>query len=312
MEDNGDDNGKDPYLKAMPDGIQAGERGFEMMRRAFAAFPVCGNSNVKAFQKSLELRWMERDPNVAAYFEGDGSDEAGRFELQFTKQEREHLEREYLAARNWDGFLGSDAGKEFDARLFVRLIEGHAASMPIFKAIEPPSQKNRQRAITSVANAFDRLVDSLNDLDSTALGWTFALVEHAMTSEATRSAFPGASYRSTVEAGEERKAIDALARVIGPAIRSAVNTLPRIERNDFEPRQHAAFFLERLMQENRLEFGVTETSFAAQCLRAMLKLAGYLDENKTETDSVSYWLKKVVATPAAEVPWYGAFRNPGG
>ena len=205
--------------------------------------------------------------------------------------------------------MGGDDERAFDARLFVKTIESHAAWMPIRVAIEPPNQKDRQRAIVSAANAFDRLVDSLNGLDSAALGWVFACVEHAMTDKAKCSPFPGVSYRVLVEAGEDRKTIDALARLMGPAIRSAAKTLPKIERNANDPRLHAAFFLERLMQEHGLGFGVTETSFAAQCLRAMLKLAGYLDENTTETDRVSYWLKKVSSSPADEVPWFGAFRK---
>lgn len=300
--------------KAVMGYLRRADEAMDMFYRAGETFPIAENPNVKKFQADLGRRWKEKDPHVAAYCE-DEKGQPTRFELEFTKDERKVIINDYLAARNWDGFFGGDKDKNYEANVFTGIIEGHASMMPVSDAIMPPKQKDRQRSVEAVANAFDRFTDSLNDLDSAALGWVFALAEEhaAKIGETLRTSGPDIPtlrnypIRSMVEAGEIRQAIDAMARAIGPAIREAAKTLPKAERNDNDPRLHAAFAMERILAEHHIPFETRDSGFAASCLRAMLDLAGYLDD--TETVNVSYWLKKVANTPDNEVPWFGAIRK---
>lgn len=276
----------------------------EMFLRARRTFPLNENKNVKEHAEALARRREKGDARVIKY----GADPEGEFpehyELAWTADEKNHLIEQYMAARDWTNWAGCDDDRHYQAELFVRILEGFGASIPTTVAIEPPPQKERQRKFDSVSNAFAKLVDSLNALDSAALGWLFSTVEEK-AAEAGMTLRPSGPdvvslkrlpFRAQVEAGELRAELGLLASTVGAAISQAGKSLPKADRDD--PRLGIAFAIERQMFEHRIPFTTTDTGFAAECLRAVCDL-GELD-----TERVSYWLKKADETPDDERPFH--------
>lgn len=286
------------------------DESYDLFNRSIAAYPIDRLPGVRKHHAELERRWKNGDRHVIAYMGDD--DKPSHFEQEITTEEKNRLIRLFLEEINTKGAHRiSERDLTDKATLFVRQIAHHGFAMPISEASIPPCQKERKRNLDSVANAFDKLVDSLNSLDSAALGWLFA----AMEDSAAKS---GLSLRQSitdspnmkdkpilamVEGGEMRQAIQRISEAIGTAVREAGKSLPKVDRDNNDPRLHATFFLERQLQENGIKFEVTETCFAAECLRTMFDLGGY------DTERVSYWLKKVAETPSHKIPWFGAIRK---
>lgn len=276
--------------------------------RGMATFPVGGLPAVKAHLADLRSRFEAGDPNVVGYAKSGGSPPHS-FELRWTPDQRAHLTRRYFAEKwNCDPVDDRYDLRAQDARLFVRILEGHAGGIPLVAATLPGAQKDRQRAMESVANAFDKLVDSLKRVDSAALGWLMANVEDAAAQAATtlrngpdRPSLKLNLFRASVEGGEIRSHLEHLARAIGPALRQCARDLPPVDHTAHGPRRHAAFAVDKTLQDHGLPLETTETGFAAECLRMVLSLAGQ------DVGQVAYWLKEVAKTPSDERPFWAGF-----
>lgn len=278
----------------------------ELFERSRVVLPVGKLPGVKTHEAELERRWKAGDKNVMAYLDNGTPT---HFKLQLSQDKEKRLIEGYLAERQ-DGNV-VDSATRLEAEVFVRTIADHASSLPISEAVIPPNQKERKRTIESVAVTFDKLADSLDKLDSAALGWVFAIMEDSAAKVGLSLRPPGSDvvtltskpFLAMVEAGEVRQVITNFARQVGPSIRHACETLPKADRDD--PRLGAAYFLERQMIEHRLPFKAVETSYAAECLRTMYDLASY------DVERVSYWLAKAADTPNSERPWYAIYKTEG-
>lgn len=308
--DNQDDGGS--VSKKIDQFIKRSDESADLFYRGCAAFSPSKNANVRAHYASLARRWDNGDKSVVPYVDEDGK--VYKFERRLMADQRERWIGLYVAEAMANNLSNDYGGVDEKASFFIELMADHAFQMPVSEALSAPDQKDRKRSIESAAVAFEKFADSLNKLDSAALGWLFAVLEDKAESVGLTIRTKGpdvpsltqSPIRAMVEAGEARLAFDEIAREIGPAMRQAAQTLPLIDRNEGDPRLHAAFVLERWLVNDGLRFEITETGFAAECLRTMFELAEY------DTDRVSYWLKKVVDTPDNEVPYFGAVRKYGG
>lgn len=308
--DDCNDEMPEDFLRDVERHLARADESADLFYRGCAAYPAGKNANVNAHYASLERRWKNGDKSIVAYIE-DGK--PYKFEQQLTTEQRERWLGLYVAEALANEVSNDYGSVNERASFFIGLMADHAFGMPVSEALSPPDQKDRKRSIESAAVAFEKFADSLNKLDSAALGWMFAVLEDKAASLGLTirqgpdvPSLTQSPMRAMVEAGEARLAFDEIAREIGPAMRKAAQTLPLVERNEADPRLHAAFVLERWLDHDGLPFETTETGFAAECLRTMFELAGY------DTDRVSYWLKKVADTPDSEVPYFGRVRKFGG
>lgn len=137
----------------------------DLWARFPAAYPV------RRDMGALRRRWEANDPCVIK--SDHGEDGGVVYEVQFTKDQKTKLERAYIDARSataqeraYLDACPSSAGailakNEFEARVFVGIIEGWAGSIALFDAIIPESQKERKRAMESVIVAVTKLQHAL-------------------------------------------------------------------------------------------------------------------------------------------------------
>lgn len=249
----------------------------------------------------LRARWEKKDPNVVKY--DNGPDEYPTFELVFTKEQKGELIDGYLNLR--PKVENYPPGWEHQATVFVNLLESWGNSIREFQAIEPPDQKARKQAFTSVANAVEKLDQALSSMDSEALGWWYSHVVDKVSPlgvQVSREdgqvvAMREERLRRVVEAGEWRQQFRLIAGAVVEATKEAADTLPKHEHVESDVRLGKALALERQMIENQLPFEATETSYAAKCLRAMFDLASL------DVEKVSYWLRKAKDSPRSHAKW---------
>jgi hypothetical protein len=271
----------------------------ELMMRVGQAFPI------KRDVAALKARWERKDPNIVATRYDDGR---VNYEREFTDAQREELKRGYLNNRpcTSKGFTW-----EQEASIFVRIIEGWAASIDLFQASIPPEQKTRVRAIKAVGAALVKLDDALAALDSDALGFLYAALADDLATvglgpeviEGRPTAMVDDRLRAAAEAGEGRKTLRfIISRAVNASTRAA-KELPLIDRAETDPRFVAVQHLERLMLEHQLPFEANETGYAAQCVRAMFELAD------AQVEKVGYWIRKAIDHPRSHARWLKQIRD---
>ncbi|WP_341649395.1 hypothetical protein [Thauera humireducens] len=212
----------------------------ELFDRACYTHPLREHHGIKAHQSDLARRHRAGDPHVIRYAgdEADGIPE--HYKLAWTTEEKARLQSIYLTARDWSNWTEAENEKESAAKLFVGILEGYGAALPQQVAIELPKQKERQRNLDSVANAFDKLVDSISRLDSAALAWLYATVEEnaANVGMSVRPDGPDivslkrSWLRALAESGESRDLLNLFHSGVGLSIRKAAATLPKADRDD--------------------------------------------------------------------------------
>ena len=276
----------------------------DTMMRVGRAYPI------KRDMAALKARWDANDPNITATDHGDGRI---TYERHFTEAQAKKLEEAYIANRPpVEGFYLP--GWADEASVFVRIIEGWAASIELFKAIAPPDQKARTRSLNSVANALTKLDQALAMLDSGALGYLYANVAEALATAGFHS--DEADNRlvslmenpalAVAEAGEGRKILRTVIAEVVEATNSASKDLPTFDHIENDPRLGVVRQLERLMREHQLPFEANETGFAAQCVREMFDLAD------VEVEKVGYWIKKAIDHPDSDARWLQSMRDRAG
>ncbi|MEM5312751.1 hypothetical protein [Paraburkholderia sp. JHI869] len=168
-------------------------------------------------------------------------------------------------------------------------LEGYARFLPDLAKSALPPQRERQRAMSTVALALRHATDSLAGLDEAARGWLLAHIYQEL----------GGSKAESVNAARAQIAaqilqpdlIDLLNRA-ARAARDAADTLP-----EPAPRIRAELYGARavlgLFAAHELPFSQGENGFAAEALRALLALCGLPD-----VDRVGYWLRQAIDNPA--------------
>lgn len=280
-------------MKALNQMFNSVDKMNDLMCRSFSVYPI--RQDIVALKK----RHDAGDPNVVVYLDENGS--IDHYELEFTDEQADELKRAYKEAAG-DRLYADD-----DSEVFVSTLQSWGAGIPDLISVEPPIQKNRQRAIDSFVNAIEKMDVALADLDSGALGWLYAnVVDKLSKNGVCIGPYDGGMVsmrnhpqQAMVEAGEMRAELRKLAGWVVDAATEARNTLPLSERVENDPRLMTAKALERQIIENVIEFSTSETGFPAQCLRAMFELGGL------DVEKVSHWLKKVAEDPDS----YAKFRQ---
>lgn len=274
----------------------------ELSDRLRSVYPIRPDTTERA------RRWEAKDPNVVKYDDGDGD---VYYKLVFTDDQRNAVVKRYLAART------PPADSHFhwrdEAAVFVGIIESWADSVDVFEAITPEAQKDRRRAMDSIANALMKFDQALSDLDSAALGFWYGNVVDALAvhgvqiSEADNrlASMLREPFRATVEGGEMREQVRAIVDIAVEATRKAGENLPKFDHAENDWRLRRALAVERLILEHQIPFETTETGFAADVLRALFDLAG------ADVEKVSYWLKKAADHPDSHGRWLQSLRDRG-
>jgi len=255
------------------------------------------------YMAARAARWHDSDPNVEKCSR-EADDDFDVYRLVFTEDQRMTLRAQYWRARGLDRRPRDDDGVD-ESTDFIETIETYANAYDYWRASQPGPQKNRQRAIESVANALERLDSALAALDSAALGFVHANIVDAGARhgfEIYESADLLASMlneplRAQVEGGELRKSLLARLAVVIDATREAKTNLPKHDHaaNDWRL-VGAAIPLKTLCMDHGIKFETTQRGFTAEVLRALFDLAG------VDVKQVSYWLKKAAEDPRI-TPW---------
>ncbi len=253
----------------------------DLLSRVPAAFPI------RRDMAALRARHDRGDPNVVAYSDGQGNVE--RYALEFTAEQRQALTAAYKAARP-----RAPRDLDFEAGVFVDLLERWGDGLLDLAAINVPDQKDRKRSITSFSKAVEKFDEALSRMDSAALGWLYAVVADRLAADGVKVSpdddrivsMREHPMRAQVEAGELRRELRRIAAAIVDAASEASDTLPKHEHYENDPRLKTSQALERLVIEHGIEFEVKETGFAALALRTIFELGGI------ETEKVRHWLEK--------------------
>ncbi|MDO9269400.1 MAG: hypothetical protein Q7T96_09860 [Methylobacter sp.] len=171
---------------------------------------------------------------------------------------------------------------ELEANIFLITLQDWGLSMPEFEQINPPKQQKRRETIKSMGSALLRCVNQFAALDSGARGYAcFRGVEEISNTIGKPNLFPDEIPSSLFVHAHKDDVINEL-RAFAKGVLKAADELPEKPEPPIELR--IALFIERLFWEQDFEFTTSQTSFAAECLRAVLALGGI------HKDRVDYWL----------------------
>lgn len=203
---------------------------------------------------------------------------------KLTEQTAADLEAQFDVAalkspkmRNWSNL--PEAQKEFERSLFIKLLdrwaEHHVAPL---EKLESRSEKARKRQLEKVSHAAAKLAAEINclDLDSQV----FLLQKFAeKEGDPERPLFQLLELHSIASAS-----LMELLGTLRAASCEAAKTLPLTQ---VKVPLEFALSIERQFWERGFPYSLTETGFAADCLRAVLGTK----------DSVAGWLRKAKADP---------------
>lgn len=207
-------------------------------------------------------------------------------DLTLSQQAKERLLGKYRKAR-------SNAVHD-DSTLFISRIENTADYLIALQELQPESQQRRRERLTSIANHLDAALDQIKQLDSAALGFAvWRGFEELATSKGESNTFPSGMKGVEIAYSFREENLNHLATA-ALGIRKAAEELPPHSMNSsgkdypwwsLPVELAAAMSIERIFWEYQLEFTVSDSGFAADCLREVYGLSGM------QIDRVSYWLK---------------------
>lgn len=204
--------------------------------------------------------------------------------------------KERSKKRDWDW--------KDEAAVFTKTLEGYANAIPELQRVALPEQQKRKENLTSIRGTLTKLADSLNQLDSNALGWMtyYALQNLEKEIDVEKLMRPYIKPLDEILAhdrGEEPKgklnhqtAMEyayyegrpALVQLLSTLATGAAKTEKNLPVGNYNINLKTALALERTFWEHRLNFTTSNTGFAGICLQAIFSLGG------VEVKSVSYWL----------------------
>jgi hypothetical protein len=178
---------------------------------------------------------------------------------------------------------------EFEVNVFIKILEDWSSAIPEFEQINPPKQQKRRENIKSLGSAILRCVKKFEALDSGAKGFVFFQGMQEL-SKVTGEPNPFPDDINTnffVHAHMDEVSEQLIAFANG--VIKAGTELPEDPMPPIELRM--ALWLEDIFFTYDFEFTTSQTSFSAECLRAILSLGGI---NK---DRVDYWLSEARKNP---------------
>ena len=171
---------------------------------------------------------------------------------------------------------------EFEASVFLKILEGYGLSIPEFKQYSPPRQQKRKETIRSMGLALSRCVNQFAALDSGARGYAcFLGVEEISNTIGKPKLFPEKIPSSLFVDAHKDDVIKELRAFIKGVLKAA-DELPEKPEPIIELRM--ALWIKEFFRDYGFEFTTSQTGFSAECLRAVLDLGGI------HKDRVDYWL----------------------
>lgn len=215
----------------------------------------------------------------------DTDDSSGRdcipARLQFDTRLRKTLLKEFVDKfqKAHQDYLPQDV--ELEARIFIGTLERYAAGIPEFQSASPPEQKRRREKVRAVAVAMENLHKAIQEVDSAALGFAAwrGLEEVEAKNIGVNPLHPGMS--AVYSAASLRTEVLPVLAAFSSGVRIASKDLPLY---DFNFMLRTALAVERTFFENGIPFTVSDSGFAAGCLRAVFQLGGLKDGR------MDYWL----------------------
>ncbi len=171
---------------------------------------------------------------------------------------------------------------EHEAEIFVRTLEGYAAGIPEFKRTHPPEQKRRREKVRALAVAMENLHKAIEGVDSAALGFALwrGMEEVEANNIGVNPLHPG--MHAVFSAASLRAEILPELAAFSCGVRAAADELPIY---DFNFMLRTALAVEGTFFQSGIPFTISDSGFAAQCLRAVFQLGGLKDGR------MDYWLK---------------------
>ena len=190
---------------------------------------------------------------------------------------------------------------EEEAIIFLITLQDWGLSIPEFEQLNPPKQQKRRETIKSMGSALLRCVNQFAELDSGARGFVFFRgVEEISNTTGEPNPFPDDMRTSFLVHAHKDDAIKEL-RAFAKGVLKAADELPEKTEPSVELRM--ALWVERLFWEHGFEFTTSQTSFAAECLRAVLALGGI------HKDRVDYWLTEARNHPESMAAFAARLRK---
>lgn len=201
--------------------------------------------------------------------------------LRFDEDTRKAITDAFLKECNDD--RRSDEECKDGYEVFILVLEGFAEAIQSLNRLNPPRQQRRREQIVSIANGLDKALDQIAVLDTAALGFVLwrAFEELAKHHGESNPLIPG--FNAMLEADKARSVSMEEMKRFTLGVRMAAKELPE---HDYNVLLKIALAVERQFFDHGLKFTVSNTGFAALCLRSVFSLGGQ------KIDRVDYWLGK--------------------
>ncbi|OAI02857.1 hypothetical protein [Methylomonas methanica] len=217
-----------------------------------------------------------------------------RARLEFAKDTKARLERLALEAINKTkpqiknpGLTKDDINDFVEA--FVGTLEAFADGIPGMLELYPPKQQKRRETVRSLGTALQRSIDAYLELDSGVKRYVFSkAMDDLSKTHGAENPFPN-NYQTGRELYENEAGFIFDLQIIAKSIQSSADEMPN--RKDEPIESMIARALEGLFFDYGIPFTTSETSFTAECMRAVLALGGI------EKDRVDYWLTQAKKHP---------------
>lgn len=228
----------------------------------------------------------------------DDSDCGINERLRFDRETRIRLSQKLHKAIAQQGRLKRPDDIEFETDVLIGCMEGFAEFIPSIKQLLPEKQQRRQERINSLASHVEGIVDQLKEIDSAALCYSLysGLNEVAKKDNLPDSIKYDWDFMLEVESIKNNENLGVLT-AFALGLRKAARELPKHSLNasgkDYPwyaqgAELGTALALERLLFQNGIKFISSNSSLAAECLRAIYILGGL------DIDRVDYWLKQAI------------------
>ncbi|MBJ9675246.1 hypothetical protein [Burkholderia gladioli] len=177
---------------------------------------------------------------------------------------------------------------ENDADGFVTMLERSAQGMSLLAGAIPDKQKRRIELLASLSGQAIRLAETLETLDSEALGWLLATLDES-------GQLKNDPLRAVTEAREQRVELMTLLPRISAAATTASQTLPSHDFQQSEPKYQVAKHVEHMFwQIGLIDLYVpSKKGLAYKCLLEVFSLA------EQDAGEPGYWIKKVREDPSS-------------
>lgn len=215
--------------------------------------------------------------------------------LRFDSETRSRLYKRLYDALQAKGRLVGHDDIDFEVEVMIGCMEGYAELLPMYDKWKPETQQRRKERINAMANHLDGIIEQIKALDSPALGYCLSKGFGEIAKVKDLSNPYESSFHAILDAEEiqENNFIEGMT-AFALGVRKAAKTLPQHSGNTSgkdcdiftqPPRLATASAMERLFIDQGIDYTITETGLAAECLRAIYTLGGL------EIERVGHWLK---------------------